>query len=136
MPIIRCSDQNNQTLGQFYSDSDDQQTREIGAAMLSIIKLLDTKFKETTIFGLTSLYRLNLLANDTYKSPWYVSFITDGKNFYIDYLVPESQQPWKHARISGEAESFEQAYKYILIAMTKSGGWADNIELHKLLADT
>lgn len=136
MPIIRCSDQKHATLGQFYTDGDDQQTLDMGARMLSLINLLDTKFKNTTIFGLTSLYRLNLLASDTYKSPWYVCFATDGRIFYIDYLVPESEQPWKYARVSGEAETLEQAYKYILIAMTKSEGWADNNELKKLLADT
>ncbi len=136
MPIIHCSDQKSKTLEQFYSESDDQLTRDNGAAMLTLIKLLDKKFIDTTIFGLTSLHRLNLLASNTYRSPWYVSFITDGFFFHIDYLVPESEQPWEHARITGEAKSFEQAYRYILIAMTKSGGWKDNVELRKLLADT
>lgn len=136
MPIIRCSDQKHATLEQFYTDGDDKQTLAMGAKMLSLIKLSDTKFKDTTIFGLTSLYRLNLLATDTYKSPWFVCVATDGQIFYIDYLMPESNQPWADARVSGQAESLEQAFKYMLIAMTKSEGWTKNDELKKLLADT
>ena len=136
MPIIRCSAQKNATLEQFYTEGDHKQTLDMGAKMLSLINLIDTKFKDTTIFGLTSLYRLMLLANDTYKSPWFVCIASDGQTFYIDYLVPKSNQPWADARVKGEAESIEQAFKYVLIAMTNSEGWSDNNELKKLLADT
>ena len=134
MPIISGSDQKNKSLTQFYS-SDHEQTREMGAKMLSLINLIDTKFIETKIFGLTSLYKLNLLSQDSYKSAHYVSIVTDGKIFRIDYLVPKHKQPWPEARISGETESLEQAFKYLIIAMTNSEGWQDNIELKNLLAD-
>ncbi len=135
MPIISGSDQKNKSLKEFYS-SDHQQTLEIGAKMLSLINLIDAKFIDTKIFGLTSLYKLNLLSKDSYNSPHYVSIATDGQMFRIDYLVPDSEQPWEQARVSGETESLEDAFKYILIAMTKSKGWLDSSELKKLLADT
>jgi hypothetical protein len=134
MPLIRCSDQRRETLTQFYTAGDDEQVLKAGAAMLSIIDLLNAKFIETKLYGLTSLYSLNLLPEDTYKSPWYVSFTTDGTRFHIDYLVPESRQPWPNARVSGEAETIEQAIEFIVIAMAKSEGWVGNKELEKLLA--
>lgn len=84
---------------------------------------------------MTSLYHLKLLAEDTYQSPWYISIISSGpENTWIDYMLPEQQQPWPNARVKGETASHDEAIKYIIIAMTESGGWADNEELKRLYA--
>ncbi len=131
MPIIRCSDQTRKTLREFYSDiTDGENPMIMGEYMISILDKLDEFFIETKIYGLTSLYFLNLLSHDTYKSDWYVQFIVSNNNeVRVEYLIPQSKQPWPHAMIKGETKSIEEGVKYILIAMKESGGWEGNQEL-------
>jgi hypothetical protein len=73
---------------------------------------------------LTSLYRLCLLAEDTWKSPWFVIVSAlDRQNYIVEYLMPEAIAPWPHAYVRGEPRSEEEAVKLILTAMEKSEGW-------------
>jgi hypothetical protein len=66
---------------------------------------------------------------------WYVSIVSSGPdNCYVDYLMPEDKQLWPDSRVKGEADSYEELMKYIVIAMTESGGWPDNAELKELYA--
>lgn len=136
MPLIRCSDQCSQTLEEFYTErSVSDADRPIGSSILEIIRRMNETFKETTIYGLTSLYHLELLSQDTYKSPWYVSIISSGADLsYVDYLLPEDNQPWTNARVKGEARSYDELMAYIIIAMTECGGWPECNELKRLYA--
>ena len=75
MHLIGCQDQKKETLDEFYTAvtrSEEPVSREIGRVMLSLIARLRAAPDEHRAFGLTSHLRLCLLAEDTYKSPWYV----------------------------------------------------------------
>lgn len=103
--------------------------------MLEIILRFNEIFKETTIYGATSLYNLQLLADKCDQSPVYVSIISSGpEHSYVEYLIPEDKQPWPDTWVRGEVGSHEAVIKGIIIAMTESGGWPDNEELKKLYA--
>jgi len=131
MPIIRCSDQKGQSLEEFYSEKrTHKDSLEIANVMLSIIDLLNREFSNTTIFGLTSIYHLNLLAHNSYQTDWYVSIIAlDERNYHIEYLMPENKRPWSYAKVKGDAKSLEEAMKFISIGMYESNGWPGNEEL-------
>ena len=134
MPIIRCSEQTRQTLEGFYTElisSEDSTSVSMGTAMLRVLKLINETFKETTIFGLTSHYRLYLLNKDSSRSPWYISLIGI-REYRITYLMPIDKQPWPNATIEGEAKSLDELKNFIIIAMTESEGWPNNSELKVL----
>lgn len=118
MHLTRCQDQKSQTLEEFYGEHEGER------AMLDLIERLRALPDERRAYGLTSHYHLWLLAQDTYVSPWYVSFIAANKQHYtIEYRMPESEAPWPHAHIRGVATSEDEAVQMILTAMEKSGGW-------------
>lgn len=127
MHLTRCQDQKRQTLEEFYCDARDghPESYEGGQAMLDLIERLRALPDERRLYGLTSLYNLCLLAQDTYTSPWYVRFIAASKQHYvIECLMPESEAPWPNAYIKGIATSEDEAVEMILVAMEKSGGWS------------
>ena len=134
MPIVRCSDQKHQSLEEFYLERlQEKKSSDMGKAMLSLIDSLNSAFKQTTIFGLTSHYHLILLSQDSFKTDWYVSVVAlDDKHYFIEYLIPEKIQPWPHAKVKGEARSLDDAMKYISIGMSESLGWPNNQELRSL----
>ena len=91
-------------------------------------------FSETYLWGLTSHYRLVVQAADYSASDWLVTIIAGlTGNFYVEYSLPPSAQPWPNASVRGEAETLAEAERYLLIAMRESGGWAGNAELNNLL---
>jgi hypothetical protein len=128
MHLVRCSDQKSATLDSFYAElttSENTVTREIGKTMLDLITRLRALPDERRVYGLTSHYRLCLLAEDSYTSPWFVIVSTlDNRNFTVEYLMPESVAPWPSgAYVRGEARSEEDAVQMIVTAMEKSEGW-------------
>lgn len=127
MHLTRCQDQKRQTLEEFYTEpaqSAEPVSREGGEAMLDLLARLRALPDERRVYGLTSLYRLCLLAQDTWKSPWFVIVSAlDKQNYHIEYLMPERDAPWPHAYVRGEARSEDEAVRMILIAMEKSEGW-------------
>lgn len=135
MPIVRCKDQKRQTLEEFYSEwasYEDKFSIDLGKAILSIIEFINNTFIETKIFGLTSHAHLILLAQNSSESEWFVKLITNGLEFYIEYLIPKENQPWENAIVKGETTSMEEFKNYIIIAMVESQGWNDSDELQKL----
>jgi hypothetical protein len=99
-------------------------SREIGRVMLSLIGRLRAFPDERQVFGLTSHLRLCLLADDTWKSPWYVIVSAlDSRNYTVEYLMPQPVAPWPQAYVRGEARSEDDAVKMVLTAMEKSEGW-------------
>jgi hypothetical protein len=127
MQLTRCTDQKLVTLEEFYTrtiESDEPVSREGGRTMLNLIKRLQSLSDPRRVWGLTSHYRLCLLAEDNGQSPQFVTVIaSDSSNYYIEYLMPARLAPWPHAYVKGEARSEDEAVLMITIAMEKSGGW-------------
>lgn len=124
MHLTRCQDQKRQTLEEFYTEPSEPVTREGGQAMLALLARLRALPDERCVYGLTSLYRLCFLAEDTWKSPWFVIVAAlDKRNYHIEYLMPERDAPWPRAYIRGEARSEDEAVQMILTAMERSEGW-------------
>lgn len=125
MKLIGCQDQNR--LDKFYAEvmqSSEPVSREIGRVMLSLIARLRALPDEQQVFGLTSHLQLCLLAEDTWKSPWYVIVSAlDSRNYTVEYLMPEALAPWPRAYVRGEASSEDDAVRMIATAMERSEGW-------------
>lgn len=125
MRLDRCTDQTRKTLDQFYediarSDSDNGS----GQAMLDLIAGLRRLGDEPRVWGLTSLHRLCLLAQDTWQSPWYVIVAASGRTYWIEYLMPAALAPWPNGYVRGEASSESDAVQMVVTAMDRSLGWA------------
>jgi hypothetical protein len=125
--LERCKDQGPETLDAFY-----EKIAHLGAAfgcdgktMLSLLSALRALPDDREVWGLTSNYRLCLLAEDTPRCLWYVIlYALDSRNIWIEYLMPTDGQPWANAYVRGEAHSLEDAVKMILIATARCEGWA------------
>ncbi|MES2692920.1 MAG: hypothetical protein V4773_05560 [Verrucomicrobiota bacterium] len=123
MIIERCSDQKSQSLDEFYGYTG-KNSREMGAAMLDLLAALRASADERRVWGLTSMLRLCLLSENTYKSPWHVIVAAlDHRNYFIEYRMPPRLAPWPEAHVRGEARSLDDALKMVLIAMDNSEGW-------------
>ncbi len=128
MRLTRCQDQKSETLDEFYTrwaENDYPPSQEVGKTMLDLISRLRSLPDERRVFGLTSLHRLCLLAEDTSASPWFVIICaSDKQNYSVEYLMPKAIAPWGNAYVKGYAGSEDEAVKMILIAMERSEGWA------------
>jgi hypothetical protein len=138
MPLKRISDQNGGTIQDFYFDVIEKQKasswNDSGKAMLNLIKRLDELFMDDTIWCLTSLYRLVLLTDDNWKSPWYVIISAlESKEIYVEYRMPDDLKPWDDATVKGTANSLDRAVEYVLIAMHRSAGWHGMDSLERLI---
>lgn len=92
--------------------------------MLGLMARLRALPNAIQVYGLTSLDRLRLLAEDSWKSPWYVIIAAlDARHYFIEYLVPDHSAPWRNAYMKGEARSEDEAMEMIVTAMEKSEGW-------------
>jgi hypothetical protein len=112
---------------------------DVGTPMLNVLKLINSTFKETTIYGLTSHSTLLLLNADSSHNPWFVAIrgietIPKGQRneYYIEYLMTADKQPWPDAMIKGDTMSLDEFRNYIIIAMTESKGWSESTELKTL----
>lgn len=136
MPLIRCSQQNRQSLEDFYSEwasESNEISVGIGKSMLKVIDLINKTFTETLIYGLTSHAHLLLLSENNTLSDWYVAIVADGlEEYHIEYQMPKDSQPWENAIIKGGTKSIEEFKNFIIIAMFESRGWDKNDELNKL----
>ena len=136
MPIIRNTNQAKISLEEFYEDlvaSGDKFSIRAGKSMIRFLQMINKTFKETQLWGLTSLYRLVIQQENDWKSDWHV-IISAGadENYRIEYLIPEDKRPWENAMVQGEAKNIDEAKKYLIIAMNECGGWKDNQELKRL----
>ncbi|MDX2111882.1 MAG: hypothetical protein SFY80_16760 [Verrucomicrobiota bacterium] len=128
MHLVRCHDQKSKTLDEFYKEisEHDRVDREIGMAMLSLLARLRALPDGRDVWGLTSHYRLCLLATDSSETPWFVTVVAlNERNYFLEYLMPERLAPWPHAYVRGEALSEDDAVRMILIGMERSEGWSD-----------
>jgi hypothetical protein len=124
--LTRCRDQKS-TLDEFYRElavSDEPVTRQVGQTMLSLLARLRALPDERQVWGLTSHYRLGLLAADSYETPCFVTVVAlDARNYFVEYLMPEHVAPWPRAYVRGEARSEDEAVQMIQTGMEKSEGW-------------
>ena len=127
MHLTGCKDQSKQPFDDFYTEVlqwENVVGREVGAVMLALIARLRALPNDRRVFGLTSHLRLCLLAEDSWKSPWFVIVSAlDKNNYYVDYLMPDHIAPWPRAYVRGEARSEDETVRMIEIAMEKSEGW-------------
>ena len=131
MPLIRNTGQ-TKTLIEFYTelkDSSDFTSQSVGTLMLNWIEKINQEFKVTNIWGLTSLYRLILQAEDNYASTNHVILIANDDEYYIEYQIPKETAPWENAFVKGTATSLDEAMRMLRIAMANSQGWKDSPEL-------
>lgn len=134
MPVVRRSEQSSMTIEEFYLAIAIEEAK-VGEAMLQLIEIINSIFKQTVVWGLTSHYRLVLQTIDESCAEWYVIVASSVGYYYFEYLLPASKQPWENAYVRGEAHSLEEARRYLLIAMRESDGWSDNEELQKALSE-
>lgn len=139
MPLIRRFEQNKQTLEEFYKDfipKDDDQMLDGGSAMLEVMESINSMFKETVLYGLTSHASLLLFNNDHQDSDYYIVINAFRSNYYgeyrIEYVIPGNDSPWKGATVNGSSRTLDEFKKMIIISMYKSGGWKNNIEVENL----
>ena len=137
MPIVGSSDQPRKTLVEFYQEllKDDSPfaSKQIGKTMLDFIEMVNNTFQHTTLYGLTSHYRLVIQAKDSWESDWYIIVYCHGDSkIQFEYQMKYIISPWKDAVIRGQADTIEEAKNYLIIAMTECGGWEDNEELKNL----
>ena len=129
MQFTRCRDQSDSTLEMFYRDLIDAEAGQLAAganAMLCLIDRLHALPAPERVYGLTSLHRLCLLSEDSWKSPWHIIVsAADDRFFQIEYLLPERMAPWPNAYVRGEAHSLDDAIEKICIAMQRSEGWVE-----------
>jgi hypothetical protein len=139
MPISRCSEQSRCSLEEFYQEMSANKAYDpidAGGAMIQFIGVINSLFKQTQIWGLTSHDRLILQSVDNSASVCYVMISSIGHDYYFfEYLLPANKRPWSDALVRGETQSLADAEKYLLIAMRESEGWVGNEELDRLLAE-
>jgi len=140
MPLKVCKNHSSRTLIEIYkenaNDQDGTMWQSQSENMIELINFINQHFKETNLWGLTSLMRLVLLTENDTASKWYVTIANSGTNeFYFDYSIPENESPWPNGSVTGVAQTIEEAKKFIAISMHKSSAWKGNIELEKLLLE-
>lgn len=135
MPLIRCSEQKRQRLEEFYTGFIPDKVNKFadcGTPMLKVLDLINSTFTQTIIYGLTSHATLQLLAEDSSLSPWYVALNGLEDEHYIEYLMTVEKQPWPNAKVKGVTKSLDELKQYLIIAMYESGGWTNSKELNSL----
>ncbi|QRM89272.1 hypothetical protein FG167_08510 [Lacinutrix sp. WUR7] len=138
MPIRRNTDQKSKTLIEFYSElknDSDVISKGVGTLMLNWIDKINSEFKETEIWGLTSHYHLTLQNKNDYTSKTYVVLTTGMDEYHIEYLIPKELEPWKNAFVKGATKSLDEAMEMLITAMINSRGWCKSTELNKLKTD-
>jgi len=101
--------------------------------MLDLLELINHTFTDTQLWGLASLYRLVIQAENDWKSPWYIIVSGVGNEYYLEYLMPDDKSPWQGARVVGGAISIVEARRKLIIAMHECEGWSGNEELADLV---
>ena len=132
MPITRNKDQKSQSLIEFYQeakDIGDEFSANYGELMLTWINEINSQFKTTEIWGLTSHYRLILQNENDWTSPAFVVLIASYDEYHLEYLIPEDDQPWENACVKGATKSIDTAMEMLKVAMKKSTGWVGSAEL-------
>ena len=132
MPIKRNTEQKSKTLIEFYTENKNESntfSKGAGTLMLNWIDRINTEFKETEIWGLTSHNHLILQTENDYTSESYVILTTGMDEYHIEYLIPKESEPWKNAYVKGATKSLDEAMLMLKIAMRNCKGWNKSKEL-------
>lgn len=90
--------------------------------MLKIVKSLRDLELDFDVYCVASHERLFLTKE--LDTAWLVGIQPDGFTGYrISYVLPEDEQPWKGAWVTGRFKSPEEATEAVKIGMKLSGGW-------------
>lgn len=133
MPIKRNTDQKSKTLTEFYTEIKNESnvvSKGIGTLMLNWIERINSEFKETEIWGLTSHYHLILQNQNDYTSKTFVILTTGMDEYHIEYLIPKETEPWENAFVKGSTKSIDTAMEMLKTAMRNSKGWQQTTELN------
>lgn len=135
MGVIRNTDQKSKTLRAFYTevrDGGNAVSKGIGTLMLRWVERINEEFITTEIWGVTSHYQLVLQTENDYSSAAFVVIKASSDAYHIEYLIPEREAPWEHARIIGATKSLDEAMRMLKIALVNSGGWemSDELKTH------
>ena len=127
MRLIACKDQAKIPFDKFYDESKDSSNLGVRLevkAMIDLVACLRALPDNRIVYALTSHFRLCLLPKDTGAPPWpvVVSALCDHE-YYVNSRMPENLAPWRAAHIAGTAHSAEEAARWVIIAMEKSGAW-------------
>lgn len=117
----RESSQSHRTLHEHYLRLvGDPEVAEGGWSMVLLLDALPALAARYEVWGLTSLYTLVLLAEDDWRSPWWVrvSYDLQGHAYHVRYDLADG--PWL---VTGLAYSVQDALVRIETAMIRSGGW-------------
>ena len=137
MPLVRCSEQNRQTLEEFYSEwasEPNEVSARLGECMLKVIELIDTTFVETQLYGLTSHAHLLLLSENDSMSDWHVALIGNSEEYVVEYRITDENQSQRNPSIKVVTKSIEEFKNALIIALLESQGWTKNNELNKLFS--
>lgn len=137
MPINRSTYQSNKSLYEFYTNfaKHENEVFAKGAIqMIEFIELVNKIFPKTQLWAHTSHARLGIQpVNDKLlTTAVYVSNIGVDE-FYFEFKLPLSKQPWENAWVKGQVNTLDEAIKYLLISMHESNQWNDNSELKELI---
>ncbi len=103
-------------------------------AMVRLIDRLDSEFRTTPIWLLTSHHHLVLMDSPTYDGGDCLVSIRSivGDEHFLSYRMPEHLCPFSRpASVETTAVGLDQAIAFIRIAMKASGGWTDSPELDR-----
>jgi hypothetical protein len=101
-------------------------------AMVNLIDRLDSEFRTTIIWLLTSHHHLVLMDAPAYDDgEWLVSIRSIvGQEHFLSYRMPAEICPFpRPASVEVTALGLDQAIAFLRIAMKESGGWAGSTEL-------
>ncbi len=132
MPIKRNTEQKSKTLIEFYTEIKNESntfSKGAGTLMLNWIDRINSEFKETEIWGLTSHNHLILQTENDYTSESYVILTTGMDEYHIEYLIPKESEPWKNAYAKGATKSLDEAMLMLKTAMRNCKGWNKSKEL-------
>ena len=105
-------------------ESGDAGLRVCATGVLRLLQLLREHSDEKTVFALTSMHRLCLLAEDDPDSPWYVMVeALSGTSFEVYALMPENQGPWANAYAFRLFCSVDATLAALVEAIEYTQGW-------------
>jgi hypothetical protein len=93
--------------------------------MLEFLPLIEEICGPLSVWGMTSMHMLWLLAADDWQAPKLVSIWRGWGMFEISYQIPKAVAPFEGAVVRGYRESVDDAGVIVRLAMRLSDGWPD-----------
>ena len=132
MPLTRSQSQGKCDLFDHYADSDEYRDdlRKSNAEMRCLVTALDQALPKTTVWGLTSHFRLLLMSTPLYDSSEpHVLVYHYCNQFWVEYYPPDGDLPVHGSHVGFRVNDVTDAVRQILVAMGDSKGWPGSPEL-------